>query len=469
MSAGVAPSCETVAEICMGSGGQAVCDGSGVMYLCSAVGSVEGMIPCASPRHCQLGKEHGMCALCAPGTSDGFKCEGADLMRCTPTGDGYELLKACETAGTCNPTTGDCTSGVCSQDQKVCDEDALVQCNAGQFEVVETCELGLCDGEAGACDVCVPGEATCEGDSAVVCNGEGTERETTPCPATTSVCVGNGRCVECKGANDCQDPGACKVATCDVGSGSCGSQPAPINTSCMNGAGYCDGKGNCLGCTTDEQCDDPPACYEKACVSGTCEPQPISDGSCCTTTRDCQGAAPACHQWECRSKRCEAVPDDRATCSVGLFAPGICSDGKCVECVADSDCPGAFNNCKNGTCILEDGCGNGRVDSDEECDPSVSGWNASTCDAGSCERKIFETCRSTDPIPCSGGETCGPTVHHCTTLCQNPATDCDPAPPGFSATCQGSACVIPCGAGSSCPPRMTCQIGAGGAICSAIL
>ena len=267
------PGCEAVAAVCQGSAGQTVCDGNGAMYQCSESGLVEGMTMCASARHCQLGKPAGACAVCAPGTPDGFTCDGATLMRCTPLGDGYEPAKTCDTASLCNATAGDCTDGACSPGQYVCEGDTLKLCNADQtaLDMVKACGPGLCDAQAADCDVCTAGEATCDGNTTVVCNDQGTLLEQVPCPSVTPVCVGEGRCVECQAADDCQDPGACSVANCDPGRGACEPTPARADTACMNGMGYCDGRGTCLGCNAASQCDDPPACHERrasrACAS----------------------------------------------------------------------------------------------------------------------------------------------------------------------------------------------------------
>ncbi|MDD9942915.1 MAG: hypothetical protein OXU20_17880 [Myxococcales bacterium] len=426
MSDAQGPSCQAVAAVCQGSAGQAVCDGNGVMYLCSASGLVESMTTCASARHCQLGKTAGTCASCAPGAADGFKCDGASLMRCTPLGEGYEPVKTCDTASLCNAVAGDCTDAACSPGQHVCEGDTLKRCNADQtmLETVKTCGSALCDAEAGDCDVCVSGEAACEGNTAVICDDQGTHLQRMPCPSATPVCVGEGRCVECEATSDCAEPGACNVANCDRGRGVCAPMPAQANTACMNGMGYCDGRGTCLGCNTPSQCDDPPACHDKACVSGMCQPRPVSGGACslgvgsgvclngdcvaCRDAHDCSGDPGACKQWECSSNRCRAVADDRASCTIGLLTPGTCSDGRCVECVTAGDCGGGtLGQCETATCT-GGRCGtSGAMKEGRTCTLSSSGLTGSrsgTCGDGRCVE--CRTSADCDELPgglCSNG------------------------------------------------------------------
>ena len=214
------PTCIAVAEICMGSGGRAVCDGAGVMYACSDQGVVEGMMSCKSPRHCQAGIDRGVCAVCLPGNSDAFDCEGAELLRCTGEGDGYDSYKACESEALCNTIAGDCTDSACSPGQFVCEGDVLKRCNADQTDLVEVerCEPGLCDAETGGCDRCVPGAAECGDErTSLVCNEDGSELTSVVCPAGSEICGGAGVCVECGGDNDCEGAGACVSDECMAG------------------------------------------------------------------------------------------------------------------------------------------------------------------------------------------------------------------------------------------------------------
>ena len=307
------PACISTAEICQGSGGQKVCDGGGVMYSCSPHGVVEATEPCATARHCQAGLELGACPVCLAGTEDEYRCEGAELLRCSDAGDRHVPYKTCDTASLCNVVAGDCTDAACSPDQKVCDGDVLKECNADQTALVEakTCRPGLCDAEAGDCDVCIPGSADCaDPSSAVICNEEGTELVRMACPASNPACRGAGMCVECGKAGDCGEPGPCHENECVAGT----CIQTPVST------------GTCSG-----------SFGEGFCVEGTCKQ--------CKKADDC-GEPEECHRWACENNSCVSKPNDTARCD------GFCAGGNCVECRDKNDCDGDLGDCETATCTL---------------------------------------------------------------------------------------------------------------------
>lgn len=462
--------CIAVAEICQGSGGQRVCDGSGIMYTCDEQGVVANMVTCASARHCQAGLELGMCPSCLRGTDDEFQCEGAELLQCSEAGDGYQPAKTCATESLCNAVAGDCTDAACSPGQRVCDGDVLMQCNAAQtaLEQLETCQPGLCDAQAGACDQCVPGAAECaDASTALICNEDGTQLVQMPCPASTPACGGAGMCLECGKANDCDRPEACHEVECMAGS--CVSRPLSSGTcSGSFGSGYC------------------------------------ADGSCvqCRTASDC-GEAEPCNRWECSSNRCQARADNAGTCRLGGQS-GYCADGSCVECRTASDCPnpdrsnpcvvascsggrcgssnaGSTTRCDMGYCDGRGGCscrtdfdcpgqnvcqlgscvrpvcGDGVVNGNEECDPAAFGWGSQTC-SRDCEVIGYVACQQTsDCYPgyqCDiGGCVPASLAGNCTSgaLC--------PTVPGFrQAFCGGfgGSCILRCQLGL-CPAGLSCR------------
>lgn len=499
------PSCIVVAEICKGSGGQAVCDGSGTMYQCSELGVAESSSPCASARHCQFGLEREECASCLPGNADEFSCDGAQLFRCNDMGDGYIPAKMCESESLCNALAGDCTSAACRPGQIVCEGDALMRCNADQtaLEMVERCEPGLCDAESGACDVCVPEGASCRDErTSLVCNSDGSELTRVSCSATTPVCGGAGVCIECLNSSHCDsmgDAGECKKwectargcvavadnsATCDgvCVAGSC--EECVTVSDCQGNAGDCK-RWECNSNRCAAVADNRASC-DGVCIAGNCEE--------CATASDCRGNAGECKRWECRGNRCAAMADSRGTCS------GVCIAGSCEECERATDCGTPTNPCERYTCtssndcLLEpnDGaacttrgargscsnraceplCRNGKRDMGEDCDVTAgdSPWE---CDPDTCEeRTLYTQCNSR--WDCGPGETCDGnvcTVESCSPPCEGgvpnracPRSDCPTVDIiGVSARCQrheegGAAtrCLVMCDNDDDCAPGLRC-------------
>jgi hypothetical protein len=191
------------------------------------------------------------------------------------------------------------------------------------------CRGGFCDGE-GACLDCPDTECTrarYDHTDPGLCRWVDAP-EGTPCHDTRGYCDGRGTCTDCDDGDECTYglyTGICILlnkpegAPCDCGylackscdgwgncvctkdeqcqtecmtgrvcaqdGGTCGGgEPMPEYTRC-HGDWICDGIGNCIRCTTDEQCDDYNECTTGVCdpESGRCEaPVPIADGMPCT-------------------------------------------------------------------------------------------------------------------------------------------------------------------------------------------
>jgi len=134
-----------------------------------------------------------------------------------------------------------------------------------------------------------------------------------PCNLTPGgICDASQTCQVC--ATSCPIPGVCEHLVCSQGV--CEVAPAPANTPCA--AGYCDGAGNCVGCTDSFQCpgfdhfNGPgPACEYSVCELGACVFYDKSDGIAC-----------------------------------GNFSDGqACINGTCTGCLASLACPGNFVCC----------------------------------------------------------------------------------------------------------------------------
>ena len=458
------PTCIAVAEICQGSAGQKVCDGGGVMYTCDERGVVEDMAACASARHCQEGLELGTCPVCLAGTEDEFICDGAELMRCSDASDGYLPTKTCETESLCNAVAGDCTDAACSPGQKVCDGDVLKQCNADQtaLEELMTCEPGLCDAEAGACDACVPGVAECDDDStALVCNDDGTQLVRTPCPSSTPACGGAGMCLECGKASDCGRPKTCHAVECTAGA--CASPPLSSGTcSGSFGDGYCV-RGSCVECRSRSDCGASEPCHRWQCNSNRCQSVDDDSKSCtlggksafcsggdcveCRSASDCGGSAGTCHKWQCNSNRSQAVEDDSKSCTLGGKS-AYCSGGDCVQCRNASDCDGSAGTCHKWQCSS-----NSCRAVDDNSKSCTLGGKSAYCSGGECVQ-----CRN--PSDCGQPETCHKwqcSSNNCNSVVDDSRT-C--RLDGKSAYCSTGDCVQ-CRSPSDCPdpdPGNPCKV-----------
>lgn len=205
-------------------------------------------------------------------------CVGADPVTCSP-------LDACHVAGTCDPSTGTCSSPS-APDGTTCDDGSL--CTQADSCVSGTCTgsnpvvctasspchvAGTCDPSTGACsDPVAPDGTSCnDGDLCTqvdVCQAGS-------CTGTTPVM--------------CGPSDACHLSgTCDPGTGTCDS---PIG----NEGGACDdgdlctqndacASGTCLGgtpivCTPLDQCHVAGVCVS---ATGACTNPSAPDGTACT-------------------------------------------------------------------------------------------------------------------------------------------------------------------------------------------
>ena len=239
-----------------------------------------------------------------------------------------------------------------------------------------------------------------------------------------------GRCARCASSDDCPRGQHCDATrnTCDTG--------CATDTDCRRGAddagtgpvSRCDtARGQCVECSTDDECPVRTICSEGACVPGCNERRGCSVGESC-----------------CRNA-CSDLTRDTANC-------GACG----TRC----DAPNATTSCAAGRCAL-DTCNAGYAD----CDGTI----ATGCevrldsDARNCGR-----CGSACPdvsnatVACAAGR-CGFSCNAGYADCDgNGANGCErnlDADPGACGRC-GNACPTPAGAQS-----ILCGSGACGFSC----
>lgn len=415
------------AEICRGSAGQFVCDPQGMMYKCSATGAIETAMNCGNARLCSTGNA-GMCLTCIPGE---FRCTGANLEQCAMDGRVFAFVKTCDNASLCKPAAGDCTDAACVSGKLVCEGDKLRKCKPDQsaLEDQQTCMPGMCDSELQQCDACVSGSKMCQGNSVLTCNAQRSGFDPMPCPSATPRCVGMGQCVECMSDNDCGDPGTCLMKYCNPVSQTCQPKPAPSSAACSGG--HCDGAGKCVECSAASECQDK-ACQTKSCSGGRCQWTPVAAGR---TSPSCSGSQVCSASQQC----VECVDASQCRSFEGTCKKAMCTNNACSSQRTTGESCGSGMVCDNGNCVTQ--CGNGVIDSGEECDPQhetpVDRPFCQSCKWTSVYRGDWPSCSSpaSCPTPTGGENVACPTT-------------------GGAA----NKCYYGCGsAGGVCPPGSTCN------------
>lgn len=326
------------AAACLGRAGTHVCDGK-IMRGCGTDASAGSEQACLSERHCQVGLATEHCAVCLPGE---YRCEQAALQACAPDGTEFVMATTCASAALCNAAAGACTDKACVADSFECAGDVLRSCNEDQtnFVDVKVCAAGLCDRMGKQCDVCIPNKMRCDADALLICDSSGQNEKRQTCPSSTPHCAGSA-CVQCRNDADCGNGKHCDP-----------------NTS------------RCLECLTDSHCATTLDCRVSRCGAAgacvvsnapartSCGPQ---DSSICTADGRCVQCLDAA---QCRTPK--------AQCNT--------LSNVCVECTASSHCSAGSACTLQNTC--EKSCGNGRLDPNEACDPTVTNdWHCSS----SCE------------------------------------------------------------------------------------
>lgn len=320
-----------VAGSCVG-GNSVICAASDQCHLAGSCDPFTGQ--CANPAApdgvvCNDGNGCTQTDLCVGGL-----CLGANPVQCSAQDD-------CHDAGTCDPSTGQCTNPTKPDDTDCSDGDVCTQndkcqagtCTAGPAIVCEdnnVCTADSCDPSTGCVNAPVPDDSPCDDSNA--CN-VGDRCLAGVCEATGGLdCDDNNPCT----ADSCDTNGGCNHIALADGSACSDSNACTANDVCQ--------AGQCTGMVLD--CDDNNACTSDACDAATgCthaaqqDGTTCSDGNACTSNDSCQagacvGSGVTCSPEECKqssgcnasSGQCEFsnAPDGTA-CS-----GGSCSNGACV-------------------------------------------------------------------------------------------------------------------------------------------
>jgi RHS repeat-associated protein len=470
--------------------------------------------PCSPPLPDAGPADSGVDAGPCSGSPDGTPCDDGNA--CTQTdacqsgacvGSNVVVCVAsdqCHAAGTCDPTSGTCSSPVAPDGSACSDGNACTQS--------DTCMGGVCTGSnpvactasdqchvAGTCD---PASGTCSNPAAP--DGTGCN-DGNACTQSDS-CVG-GLCtganpVLCAASDQCHAPGVC-----DPGTGLCPNPAAADGTACNDGnactqtdtcqTGTCVG-GNPVTCTASDQCHAPGTCNA---ASGACSNPTATDGTVCTGTNKCNQAY-ACMAGTCTgsnpvtctaSDQCHtagvcdpssgscsnptaadgtACNDGNACTQTDACQAGVCSGSNPVTCAASDACHQA------GTCDPSTGaCPNSAAPDGTACAGTSKCNQAYACQGGACLGLNPVTCAASDACHVAG--TCDPTTGGCSNPQAVDGTNCD-APDASAGTkaCQAGVCVGTCpqgqtfcngtcvdthtdpnncgGCGKVCPPRLSC-------------
>ena len=502
-----------------------ICDG----YDNDCVGGID-VDPgdCAEPE-CQLGAlgyferlgepcESGECTEQSAGLCDLYTCDGGGE-------DGDACADACdgEENGKCIPSAH-CDASVCYADLadgQGCDE--LSDCTSNHCQNDFCCAAGDCCQAAPDCPTYGTVAAIC--DDPPSCQGSRGEAVCTvsfTC-ASTGVEPDDSACNSSVVADECDwYLGVSCTGAVDQSSPSC-------PTSCLSHAD-CDPGGHCNPsthtCIEDLDnggvCDtDAARCKSAHCQNGFC----CNDGDCCQTEHNCPASyanPPECtvptacqgdrDVAQCLDNECStsAGVDDDSACGAGILADDcgpylpIYCDGNSVQpaptcpdtCISDLQCDAdAYCSSATGTCVPDEGNGQGCEDEDECisdycsngfcCDSGVCCAASNDCDAFDVASNCNDaaTCQGTrvdgvcsaasqcttavvdDDSGCAGLEAddCGPYLAtHCSAAVTQSAPPCDSDCSGDgecdpSAHCDAPDCIADSGPGGYCDEPSDCD------------
>lgn len=420
-------------------------------------------------------------SVCTAAACSGTVTDGCCPANCTPLTD--TDCRGCgngriEPGETCDPP-GSCP--VCD-DQNDCTTDTqtgtAATCNVVCTQAPKTCS------NAGK-DKCCPIGCTAQNDSDCAGCGDGTidptAGETCDPPGTCPTACTPGQCWEVKTFTG--SPATCN-AKCSTTQLPCsgttmdGCCPPSCNTSPANRDIDCPATcGN--GIVDPGETCDPLASCPASCAPQGCTLRSLANAGTCRAACQISGTETRCANDDaCCPTGCNAVSDNNcsAVCGNGVLEPGeLCEGTSCPtscptmgctlralqgtlcqrQCVdagnvstcatGDGCCPGGCTAMNDGDCA---GCGNGRVEAGETCDPPGS---CPVCD---------DQNDCTNDTQTGSASTCDVVCAHSDKTCSNAGKDrCCPSgcAAGNDSDCAGCGDgVIDGEAGETCDPPSSC-------------
>ena len=388
-----------IGNTCVVSG---AADGANTCETCQPSVTTSAYTPVANGASCSDGNACDLSDTCQSGV-----CTAGSHVTCTAS-------DSCHVAGTCSPSTGQCSNpaaanGTTCNDGNSCDLSDTCQsgvCTAGSHVTCtasDQCHVaGTCNSSTGQCSnpaigdgtACSDGNACSLGDS---CRGGVCVPSRSITCAPLDECHTAGTCNPATGA--CTNPQLADGTTCDTGNpcttgacelGACSATPVSVGTTCQ-GTGQCNAAGYCVFNGLD-------AGTEAGSDSGLDASDAAADAN------DAAEDAPA-----------EAAPDAAPDATPPTCAAG-CSDG---------------NPCTVNTCNPDGTCSNAAVTDGTACDDGNLCSLGDVCVAGVC------TGAPAPGTPCaSSGDPCVVSVCTAQSSCiSQPATSLHPGPPCTVAQC----------------------------------
>jgi len=276
--------------------------------VCGSVVDVANGTPCGNGEVCH-GGQCVACQTGAACTPPGNLCDKGTIACttgvpvCVDTGAPAVTCTAsdqCHVAGTCDPASGKCSNPAAGNGTPCNDGDA---CTTG-----DQCAGGVCGGTAVTCTAsdqchlagtCDPSSGNCSNPAA----GNGTPCNDGDACTTGDQCTGGtcgGTPVTCTASDQCH-----LVGTCDPSSGNCSNPVAGNGTSCNDGdpcttgdqctAGTCGGTP--VSCVASDECHVAGTCSGGVCsnpTAGNGTPCQGGNGSCQAGTCTCNNPLVMC-------------------------------------------------------------------------------------------------------------------------------------------------------------------------------
>jgi hypothetical protein len=286
--------------------------------------------------------------------------------------------------------------------------------------------------------------------SAAHCDAVCTVREITECKS------GDGCCpTGCKHATDDDCPAKCGDGIVDPGE-KC--EPKSTDKPCP---GSCDDNDPCTKDMLIGAADQCTAECVRTTLTRSGGGSQCDDGNPCTDDTSIESTT-SC-TYECR----HSTPRNRSGGGSRCDDGNPCTDDMQIEsttaCAYDCKHPlfGAGHDCGGGKMcnagVCQDPpqrCGNGVLESGEECEPTASGWSARTC-SSTCKRIVYQPCETDADCPSGlvcpllvGGTACAP-------RCSD-STDCPTLPNASPPECARNMCWLPCFS-AQCPDGLSCK------------
>jgi hypothetical protein len=299
------------------------CDATGACVAC--IEDADCVDPAKPSTECRKNVcESGACTLATfPESAVSMQTKGdCKTVVCTDQGDKASSTDASDVPDDGNPCTKDSCMGGSPSHQAVPNGtlcvSTILSCDSGACP----CFGSICSADAGPCRYSLCKAGLCSYDP--VPKGQVLAPAwQTPGNCQRLVCDGDGHVVpEPDDADVSPSGGPCSIRSCS--DGAVLQYPAPLHTACP--AGYCDGKGWCLGCTKGSQCPAGGPCTLAVCEDGRC------------ALADAPMASLAAEQpsGDCKVRRCDGkgasyeeaddgdVPaDDENECTAELCSLGV--------------------------------------------------------------------------------------------------------------------------------------------------